>query len=99
MALMPLTALPDNTVLRKLLLSANVYQDTSSYVMDTHAQSELFSAVLVTCAQGLRSMVLPTSKMWRPIMSLSFHIRLCSIEKAWVFLFHQFWDDCQNPRI
>ncbi|EMS35647.1 hypothetical protein TRIUR3_35264 [Triticum urartu] len=40
-----------------------VYQDTSPYMMDTHARSELFSAVLVTCAQGLCSMMLPTSKI------------------------------------
>ena len=76
-----------------------VYQDTSPYVMDTHARSELFSAVLVTCTQGLCSMMLPTSKTWRPIMSLSFDIKLCSIEKAWVFLFHHFLDDYQNPMI
>ena len=63
-------------VILLLLIMTSVYQDTSSYVMDTHAQSELFSAVLVTCAQGLCSMVLPTSKV-NPLHLVTLILYLC----------------------
>lgn len=50
-------------VILLLLIMTSVYQDTSPYEIDTHARSEIFSAVLVTGTEGLCSMVLPMSKL------------------------------------